>query len=56
MVELITEMVRKKTGYYDLRITTTDGKTLVDIRGITKAWASRLIDRTEKEQDEKSSK
>lgn len=51
MTELITELVRKKTGYYDLTIRTADGTVLLDVRGIPKGAAIRLIDETAQKVD-----
>ena len=51
MTELITELVRKKTGYYDLTIKTADGKVLLDVRGIPQRVALRLIDETAQKVD-----
>ena len=52
MVEMITEMVRRKDGLYDLTIRTKDGKTLLDVKSIRHKRALGLIDETEKKVDE----
>ena len=52
MIELITELVRKENGLYDLLIRTKDGKVLLDVRGIRHRRALGLIDETEQKVDE----
>lgn len=52
MIELITELVRKENGLYDIVIHTKDGKVLLDVRGIRKRKAYSLIDETEQKVDE----
>ena len=51
MIELITEMVRRESGLYDLTIRTKDGKVLLDVRGIRQKRAHSLIDETERKVD-----
>lgn len=52
MIELVTELVRKENGLYDLLIRTKDGKVLLDVRGIRHRRALGLIDETEQKVDE----
>lgn len=52
MIELITELVRKENGLYDLTIRTKDGKVMLDVRGIRHKRAIGLIDETEQKVDE----
>lgn len=52
MIELITEMIRRPSGLYDLTIKTADGKVLLDVRGIRHKRALGLIDETEERIDE----
>ena len=51
MIEMITELVRKESGLYDLTIRTKDGKVLLDVRGIRHKRALGLIDETEQKVD-----
>ena len=51
MQELITEMIRRKDGLYDLKIT-MEGKVLLDVRGIRQKKAHSLIDETQEKVDE----
>lgn len=51
MVELITEMVRKESGLYDLTIKMKDGRVLIDVRGIRQKRAIGLIAETEQKVD-----
>lgn len=51
MIELITEMIRKENGLYDLTIKTKDGRVLLDVRGIRQKRAHGLIDETEQKVD-----
>lgn len=50
MVELVNELARTKTGLYNLKISTADGKPVLNVGNITRAQAVRLI----KEQEEKA--
>lgn len=53
MQELITEMIRRKDGLYDLTIKMRDGgKVLLDVRGIRQKKAHSLIDETQEKVDE----
>ena len=52
MQELITEMIRRKDGLYDLKIKTRDGKVLLDVLGIRQKKAHSLIDETQEKVDE----
>ena len=52
MVELITDMIRRQDGLYDLTIRTRDGKVLLDVRGIRQRKAHSLIDETQEKVDE----
>lgn len=51
MIEMITELVRKESGLYDLTIKTKDGRVLLDVRGIRHKRALGLIDETEQKVD-----
>ena len=52
MVEMITEMVRRQDGLYDLAIKTKDGKVLLDVKSIRHKRALGLIEETEQKVDE----
>lgn len=51
MTEIITELIRRKSGLYDLKITMPDGRVLVDVRGIRKTRAHGMIDEAEQKVD-----
>lgn len=51
MTEIITELIRRKSGLYDLKITLPDGRVLVDVRGIRKTRAHGMIDEAEQKVD-----
>lgn len=51
MSELITTLVRKKSGLYDLRITTPDGKPILDVTNVRYKRAVELIAETEEKRE-----
>ena len=51
MTELINELSRTKSGLYNLKICSIDGRQLVDVTNITRAQAMLLIDEQEAKAD-----
>jgi hypothetical protein len=51
MVELVNELTRVKTGLYNLKITTADGKPVLNVGNISRAQAVRLIEEQEEKAD-----
>jgi hypothetical protein len=54
MTELINELARTKSGLYNLKIRSIDGRQLVDVTSITRAQAMLLIDEQEAKADRRS--
>lgn len=52
MPELVTTLIRRKDGLYDLTIRTKDGNILLDVHSIRHERALGLIDETEQKVDE----
>lgn len=51
MTELINELNRTKSGLYNLKIRTVDGRQLVNVTNITRAQAMLIIDEQEAKAD-----
>lgn len=51
MTELIHELSRRKTGLYDLKITTTDKRAVLEVNNITLTQAVVLIGKEEAKAD-----
>lgn len=51
MVELVNELTRVKTGLYNLKITTADGKPILNVVNISRTQAIKLIEEQEEKAD-----
>lgn len=51
MVELVNELARTKTGLYNLKITTADGKPVLNVGNISRTQAIKLIEEQEEKAD-----
>ena len=51
MVELVSDMHRRKSGLYDLTIKAADGRTVLAVNNITFNCAVALIGETEQKAD-----
>ena len=51
MVELVNELTRVKTGLYNLKITTADGKPVLNVGNISRTQAIKLIEEQEEKAD-----
>lgn len=54
MQELVNELSRTKSGLYNLKIRSIDGRQLVDVTNITRAQAMLIIDEQEARADRRS--
>ena len=52
MPELVTTLIRRKDGMYDLTIKTADGEILLDVKCVRYKRAVELLEEGEKKVDE----